>query len=224
MKKILEKRTATIRSFELVPILNSESNFVYQYDKKSFAIQRLQDIRRKYIISKENEELEEDNLLLWIKGYEITEKEELEGYLGNFCIVSLVESKEGFSFKAEKIKKPLSNHPQKKRKNNLHPNWGHPILRKIRKQHFFYGESEARLQLNKLLNEYPKSAIPAGNRLYIFVWNREYLEGGSKPFKKFIFEVVEKENGKYIIDYWENPVQAKLIRYKFIEYNFSTFD
>ena len=226
--KIEEKKNrkfvANVGSYELVPIIDPNSEFKYRYPSKSMALKKLEDISLKYIVSKDNDEESEENLLLWIKGYQITEEEISRGYLGNYCLINIRKSGKIYTFIGEKILKPLKHHPQRKRKPAPHPDWGHPIMRYIKKQPLFDSEIEAKIQLIKLQEQFPKAAIPGGKRLYLQVFSNQYKsEPNSKPVKKFIFEVIPKENDKYAIDYWENPVQGKLERYKFHEYNFSTF-
>lgn len=216
---------AMASSIELIPLLKEEGKSAYRFRSKIEAINRLKQIANRYLISKENDEDITDSLILWIRDYALTEGEISEGRTGNFCLIQVHPDDERYTLVATKQERATKFHPQGNRRSYgaPMPNWGHPFLRKIKKGIIFEEPYEARLSLLKLHEEFPTRSIPAGNRLYLMIFSREYFKEVGKPCKKFIFEISETETGATTIKFWENPSTGPLKRYKFHAFNLSTF-
>lgn len=136
-------------------------------------------------------------LVLWVKGYEITEDENEKGHLGNFAAISYKKTDDKkFTLYATKIEVDLQIHPQKRRPKAHHPNWGHPVLRRVKKKWFYEEIEEAQADLEFLHEEYPNCTIPLGNKMNVIIYSKAYE--GDKPIKKFDLIIKPDERGFFI--------------------------
>lgn len=195
-----KKRIATAKH----PTIEAVLNGMFRFEKAEQAIQRMSAIREFFVISKEQPE-HEAAIRLWIKGFSLTEDEEKEGYIGNFAIIRPRKVGDGkYTLYAEKDTIPLKLHPQKLRPKRKHPDWGHPILRSIRKKTPFASVEEAQALLLKLHEEYPDVSIPVTGKLYIIIYTRTTRP----PVQKFVLEIMVADKGGFYIECRENTFES----------------
>ena len=193
---------AGTRSWEFKSLVNGSEIYKFQTFDKAFA--QLQQLKRKFISSNPVKipHNPENEIVLWVKGYKI-DPSESKGRLGNFVKIKIVEVNNSFELQLEDLDIPIKNHPQKERPKHSHPNWGHPILRKVEvldksentKPAEFDNAKEAESFLLALYNEYPRTTYVLPNRLITIVYSEKYPE----RVRSFKFDVVQKENQKYQI-------------------------
>lgn len=205
---------------------NSKANRYTSYDT---ALARIMEIRSKYIVcNAERIPYNVDNeIVLFVKHYK---NEELlsQGYLGNFVKIH-IESYAYFKNKFFKLSIqdindiPLKNHPLRNQEvgNRLMPNWGNPVLRRVRKGIEFDSKKEAEAFINQLTEKYPKTVKSATglDGVMALVFSGHY----KKKHQSIIFSATAKENGKYFISYWENNYNRKM-EFKFYSFGFDMID
>lgn len=200
MQQGSKKRIATIKH----PTIEAVLNGMFRFEKAEQAISRMAAIREFFVISKEQPE-HEAAVRLWIKGFSLSEDEQKEGYIGNFAIIRPRKVGDGkFTLYAEKDTIELKLHPQKLRPKRKHPDWGHPILRSIRKKQMFPSVEEAQAILLKMHEEYPDVSIPVTGKLYIIIYTRTQRP----PVQKYVLEIMVGDAGGFYIDCRENTYES----------------
>lgn len=180
----------------------------FRFRTEAQAIERLKRISTQF------ETLSGDNVLpvtLWIRGYELTPEEEQKGYLGNFALLRAKQLEDGlYTVYATKVEIDLSEHPRKKRPKHKHPNWGHPVLRRIHAEEEWESVDAARWGLINLHEEFPEISIPASeDRLYIIVYDKTLIDKGEMPILKIILDVEPRPEGRAFIKWRPNSRVAK---------------
>lgn len=159
--------------------------------------------------SKRPEGLAPEAVYLWIKGFGITEKDTKQGYKGNFAVVmfkpAAAKSAGGvvkYTLFAAKHDVELKQHPMQARKKTSHPNWGHPILKSIKKGKLYKSLKAAEADLQALHEEYPTTTIPLGNKLNVMVYSKKQGEENPdvKPIKKHVLEIKHNTEGLFFIE------------------------
>lgn len=203
--KPYKKRYAFIKD----PVIEAVVNGYYVFQNKEQGAKQLGIIKERYVISREGPgEGEAGSCILWIKGYEVTPEETEKGFIGNFALISLEQRDvTEWRFSVRKLEAESRIHPQRKRPDARHPNWGHPILRSVQKQRVYFTIEEAQSELHILQQEYPQAAVPGANRLFIMIFSRK--EGEENPIKRYILEIKIAPNGGFFIDCTLNPNQGK---------------
>jgi hypothetical protein len=172
----------------------------------------IQKIRENYIVSNDDTIDNDMAVKLWIRGFEVTKEEKQAGYLGNYGVVLIKRPYEGrFTPYLEKVKTNLRHHPRRHRhsKNKEMPNWGHPILRKLKDNPIYKTFDDAWFPLQELREEYPKTTILGNRRLFMMIFSRM-----EKPeVKRYVFEVQESGKG-FSIKISENTHQNIKIQEK----------
>lgn len=183
----------------------------YRYANEQDAKEQLGIFKENFIVSRQQagEGNEDHGVILWVKGFALTDQEKEEGYIGNFTVINTVKRKDGkYSLQAAKLESELKFHPQRKRHSHQHPNWGHPILRSIKKKRIYKTVEEAQLELDRLHSEYAKVSIPLPGKLYIII----YSGAQNPPAQKFVMEIklADQEKGGFYIDAYENARKGKI--------------
>lgn len=183
----------------------------FSFSNINEAKHRLKIIKQTFTISRKADREDDMSTIMWISGFEVTDEERQKGYKGNFGKITVEALPNGrYTLKLVKIIEDLRHHPAKKKMNMPHPDWGHPILRSIKKKIKYLSEKDAWLDLKKLHEEYPNTTIPGPNKLFIQVFSKQY---GPTPIKKFILEI-QADGDVFIISIKENPTQGRLPRHK----------
>ena len=213
-----KKKYAKADSLDIRPVVDSSDSFNFFFRDEIFARKKIMLIKEKYIISRENDmppsdedmdkaaltELEQqkkNEVILWIRNYEVTPEERLAGYKGNFARIFIKEVKDEelefedeleslggtpsnreplfngdpfYTLCIEKISRRVSRHPDRKVIKRRHPNWGHPILRQIkhRPDHIHNSYYAAFSELRRLHRDYPEVSYLTKQLLYIIVYGK----------------------------------------------------
>ena len=195
------RKYATLRH----PTIEAVVGGHYRYKEKAHAIARLNSIRDHFILSKEQPASTSANpvIVLWIKGYAVTEAEAQEGYTGHFAQMQLAKRKDGtFTLSATKLTKPLTNHPQKKRPAAKHPNWGHPIMRAVKRGKLYTTLEAAQEELDRLHLEFPEVTIPGNGKLYLIIYEKR--PGIARPTHKIALTIEAAGGGGFCLIHREN--------------------
>lgn len=198
MAKKMPENYATIEK----PVIEAVVNELFRFETPKQAVDQLEAIRSSFITSREQTEDNKVSVRLWIKGYALTEDEIKEGYLGHFATIRYKEVKgKKIALYAEKDNVPLKTHPQKKRQKARHPNWGHPILRGVKKKKTYKTIEEAQKQIQLLHEEFPEVSIPCTHKMYVMIYQRgpEGTAGGP-PVQKWVLNIKVDENGAYFLE------------------------
>jgi len=182
------------------PTIEALVHGLYRYTDRKQAVSRFKNITEHFVLSKDQPEstTETPVALLWIKGYGLTPEEEAQGFTGHFCEMKLgLTGKGQHTLVATKIDKPISVHPQKKRLQSKHPNWGHPVMRAVKKGKVYTTLDAASAELELLHTEFPEVSIPGINKLYIIIYEKR--EGVKQPTHKIALELVAKDAGFIIV-------------------------
>lgn len=148
-------------------------------------------------------------VIIWLRGYALTPEEEREGFLGNYALVTVKavqEEKEKFTLIATKLAADLKHHPQTKRPKQQHPDWGHPILRGVKRKKLYLDVEHAQAELQALHEEYPDVTIPCTHKLYIIIYDKKLNK--VPPVQKWVLTVQPQQDGGYYIVAEENNYQA----------------
>jgi hypothetical protein len=143
---------------------------------------------------------EETGYLLWIRGFGLEEGEEEKGFMGHYAEIIIKELDDGYTLIAEKREFPLSKHPQKKRLQSKHPNWGHPFLRRVKqgKAGAIHPDAEAaQADLNRFHKEFPETTIPGNLRVFAHVYVASGGDIGGGHIQKIVVEAQETLDGTY---------------------------
>lgn len=193
-------------------------NGLFRFRDQAQAHGRLEKLRGQYTHVSERADWAETPsdtpfLLLWIRNFELSEAEEQAGYLGHYARITCCQmaDEDGlYSLQAEKIERPLKFHPQRKRPQARCPNWGHPVLRNIKKVKHYASLEEASGQLAQLHLEYPETTIPGVNKLYLMIFSRE--DSPSNPLGKYILEIVNEHGGGFTIVANKNEYKPRAVK------------
>ena len=195
------KKLASVRQ----PTIEATLKRLFRFATHEQALQKLASIRKHFVLSRQQEE-DQPSVRLWIQGFALNGKERTQGYVGNFCLIRIKEEDGHHLLYGTKDSAPLHQHPKRDRSGNPHPNWGHPLLRKIKKGSTFPSVEAAQEVFEALHKQYPMASIPASNKLYLMVYSRQV----SPPVQKIIFTLSALPAGGVRIDWKVNPGRQTL--------------
>lgn len=200
-----KKRIATKENPHILSVLSG----LLRLPSEEKALEKIAFLRESFVISRAaGDNQSPDALCIWIKGYAVTKAEAELGYTGNFAIIRIHSRKKIFSLVATKEPRPISTHPQKKYlKSASHPNWGHPLLRLVKKKKIFDRLEDAEALLLKIHEEYPDISIPNPKKLYIMVFSR--AEDAKNPLQKYVLTVEVAPEGGFYIEHKINTGRRK---------------
>ncbi len=192
------------------PTIEALVHGLYRYKDRAQAVTRFKHIVDHFVLSKDQPEstADEPAALFWIKGFSVSEAETAKGFTGHFAEMRIVRLPDGlYSLTATKIDKAIANHPQKKRLKSKHPNWGHPVMRAVKKKKVYSSIEEANAELELLHLEFPEVSIPGQAKLYIIIYEKR--EGISRPTHKIALEIKANDGGGFVIAARDNEKPAK---------------
>ena len=180
------------------PVIAAAIQGLYSFTNQIQAKKFLKQIIDHHIISKVPEKLDNE-ATMWIKGYELSEEQKYEGYKGNFGIFRVVQKdRTKFTIAVEKIEVEIKNHPVREYKKKDNPNWGHPVLRAIKKKKIYNKIEDAQRDLLFLQEEFPMVSIPAAGKLYTMIYEKV---GDKSKVNKYVLELQNTPEGKYFISF-----------------------
>lgn len=196
------RRYATI----MHPTIGAVVANTYRFASEEQARQQLQIFRDHFVLSRhQNEEAGDNSIILWIKGYSITPEEKKNGYTGNYAAIGIKKLPENkYTLQATKIESDIKFHPQRQRPSHKHPNWGHPILRSVKKKRIYPTVEAAQAEIQLLHEEYPQVTIPLTNKLYLIIYSRQQ----TPPAQKYVLEIKVAEQGGFYIDAYPNEYKG----------------
>jgi len=192
-----ERKYATIGN----PTINAVIKQLYRFDSPEQAEARLVILKQNFVTSKVNKD---NDFIVWLRGYEVSDEEVEKGFLGHFAQFICIKTEDNkYTIGAKKLDVPLDRHPQKKRPTRRHPDWGHQVLRDIKKRKIYFTLEDALEELQKLQIEYPEVSIPTDNGLLIMIYEKPQTEG-DRPIHKYKFMIKPTQEGAFYITYKSN--------------------
>lgn len=195
------RKYATIKH----PTIEALVNGRYRYKEKKQAIARFKTIAEYFVLSKEQPQSTKDFpvTVFWIKGFAVDEAETKAGYVGHFARMEIKTLESGlFTLVAHKVERPLASHPQKARPTSKHPNWGHPVMRAVKRGKPYATIEAAQAELDLLHLEFPEVSIPGPGKLYIIIYEKR--EGIKQPTHKIAVEITVRPEGGFILTARDN--------------------
>lgn len=175
---------ADIRNIEIDALLHRR----FRFADEEQALARLARITRRFTQSRRHEARNTGAALFWIRGFEVTEEEEANLYLGNYAQVTITRREDGcYTLTAVKREMALKHHPCRKRPQKRCPNWGHPVLRGVKKGRVYATIAEAEEELAHLHLEYPETTIPGDHKLYAMIFDR--TSGEKDPVGRYVLNI-----------------------------------
>ena len=193
------KRYASVNN----PTINAVLHKLFRLPDEQEARDRLELIRSHFIVStKQIGNPAHPSVHLWIKGYEVTPEEKAKGIIGNFAVISYQKLEEKWVLAMTKLDTPIDIHPQRQQVLRDNPNWGHPVLRAIRKGKHYKTLDEAQSELNLLHEHFPKVTIPNMGKLYIMIYCSD--RPAKQRMVKHILTIKLEPDATYSIECMEN--------------------
>lgn len=203
---MVKKSLATLKS----PIVQAIVGGQYRFKTKEDAMAKIAFIKARFVQSKLAKQDESElSAIIWIKDYELIDKEVADGLLGNFALISLTEDtkEKRFYLNAQKLPAAAKFHPKRIRPKQKTPDFGHFILRRVQKNWWYPTIEEAGADLAALAEEFPQVCIPATNKLYAMIYRS--APKGEKPVKRYVLEIKPHEQGGFMIALTDNNYVAK---------------
>lgn len=176
------------------PLIQAVAEGTFSFKTESDALDKIDYIKNKFMKSRHLPEGMDDKVIIWIRGFALTEDESSKGYQGNYAIVYHTQKSDGkYTILAQKIEADLKCHPVTKRALAKHPDWGYYILRKVKKGYVYKTIDELNDDIVKLAEDFPKVSIPCTNKLYTVVYRKH--EDRAKQLTRYVFEAEKLSGG-----------------------------
>ncbi len=204
-----EKRYANLAT----PMVQALTSGRFRFETEAQAVSKLEYFKQIFITAKEKDEenqMPENKhcLVLWVRGYAITPEEEKEGFLGNYAFITPEAIESGlYRLACVKLGTELKFHPRRKRPKARLPNWGHPVLRSVKKGRRYPTIKSIQAELDQLHLEYPETTIPANNKLFLMIFDRQ--ADAKNPAQKYVINLVAHPEGGFTFEYELNTYQGR---------------
>lgn len=175
-------RYATAKNPTLQAVLGGH----FRLADEAQAREKLALIAKNFTHSRHQIEGKQPSLHLWIKGFGLEEGDATLGVISHFAIIGYRKEQDYYTLHATKIPTPAGEHPQRAQVKRDNPNWGHPVLRAIRKGKIYPNSAAAQAELELLHREFPKVSIPNGPKLYLMIYC-----AGRKPKERLVKHILE---------------------------------
>lgn len=196
------------------PHVNALVTGRYRFEHEGVAKQKMEFFRKSFIIAKQDATADipesKDVLVMWIRDYAIASEELEQGFLGNYAFVTPEQMDNGiYTLACIKLECELKHHPRRTRKKTTLPNWGHPILRSVKKGKHYPTLEAIQAECDALHIEYPQTTIPGNNSLYLMIFDRK--DDPKEPAQKYVLNIVaNKEKGGFNFEYKKNTFEGNL--------------
>ena len=199
-------KTATVRYANASdPMIAAIISEMFRFTTIEQSDERLKQLREVYIVSKPKTDEPTSGLTLWIKGYDVTDEEKENGFIGNYAVLTSKKVAGKYSITSTKKPMELKNHPQRLLVKQRVANWGFPLLRSVKADKDRYSSiEEAQKFLLKLHGEFPETSIPNPGKLYIMIYSKEPKPG----VKKHALEIKAHPDGGFHIEWRLNNYDA----------------
>ncbi|WP_165985777.1 AAA family ATPase [Streptomyces sp. YIM 98790] len=203
-------RYATTRHPTIAAIVTGS----YRFRTREEALETLHAITRSFVLSRKlnDREGDPDRPALWITGFALTPEEEAGGVRGHYARLGVADRGGRWTITAEKVDTdvlpPFQPRPRPGARPP-HPNWGHPVLRRVRRNQRnpppapYPSPAHAQRDLDQLHEEFPATSIPNPGLLYLMVWDGKRRALGEEPIVKLILSI-EQCPGGFVIRAREN--------------------
>jgi hypothetical protein len=185
------------------PIIDAVIKMRYSFSNYEDALDKIVFLEKKFVKSSLSESVTPDTTVLWIRGYELTEAEEGEGFTGNYAVISpdMTPDKK-YTLTARKLDIELAKHPQRKRRKSKHPDWGYWVLRRVQKGWRYDSVEEAYKDLMAIVEDFPEVTIPSSNKIFTIIYRK--TNDDSLPLHRVVLEVEALKEGGFTITCKEN--------------------
>ncbi len=194
------------------PHVNALISKRFRFEHEGQAIDKLEFFKESFTTSRQDEDEnqpEKPCLVMWVKDYDVTEEEEEQGFLGNYLFITPKQMPTGiYTLDAVKLNTELKFHPRRKRKKERLPNWGHPILRAVKKQKVYPALEDILMELDQLHMEYPETTIPGDNKLLLMIFDRQ--ADPKNPAQKYVLKIVPHKEGGFTFEYKLNDYTGRM--------------
>jgi len=171
------------------------------------AVQTLERIRQRYHLCKNKVSQEPNTETLWIKWFEVSDQDAEDGWSDNGCMLSIEKLPDGkFTLRGQLIRRDEmpSRTPHPKNKKSHHPNWGDPILRKMKRKGNFGSLQSAMGALDQLVIDYPNATDRiADDKLNVFVYVGTSPGSKKNPIEPIVVRIHPASGGSYQLDWQE---------------------
>lgn len=190
-------------------VLSAIIDNLYSFKSKEDALEVMDSVREKFVLSKASPENERESLIIWIKDFEVSAEE--KNFTGNFASIFVEQKKDKkWTLKAQKVPTELKHHPQRKYEKAQHPNWGHPLLRQIKKKRVYEVVEPLQNMLQTLQEDFPKTSVPAAGKLYIMIYEKAQDKPKGGAVNRYVLEIKAGEDGVgFYIDSYPNEAPVK---------------
>jgi hypothetical protein len=195
------KRYASVNN----PTINAVVHELYCLPSEALAREKLEQIRSHFIISAKQLNNATPSVHLWIKAYDVKPEQEEQGVIGNFALLSYKKvdaASDKWLLYATRLDTPAQSHPQRAQVMRDNPNWGHPVMRSIRKVKKYTTLEEAQSELNLLHAQFPRVSIPNMGKLFIMIYCAD--RPAKSRMVKHILKIKLQPDATYIIECKEN--------------------
>jgi hypothetical protein len=198
------KRYATANN----PTIQAVLSGMYRFASPQEAADQLQTLQRHFIVAKKQiNNPEHPSLILWIKVFGLEAGDEKYGVLGHFAVVTYQKNDGRYALVANKMAVDYREHPQRAQVSRNNPNWGHPILRAVRKGKTYASIEAAQAELTTLHETFPKVSIPNPAKLFIMIYCSD--RPAKERMVKHVLEIETNPQGQYVISCRENAHKPK---------------
>lgn len=201
-----KKKYASIKNPTIEAIISENFRFADADQAKT----RLEALRETFITSRLPEDVDPEpkELKLWIRGYGLSASMREKGYIGNYARFEVRRAEQGkWTLAPVLLSIDKKYHPQRRQPKRRHPNWGHPIMRDIKKDRVHTAVETAQNELARLHELFPEVSIPLTNKMYIMVYQK--TDDGEPPIKKWVLEIKATEDGSgFYIDHYPNTYKS----------------
>jgi hypothetical protein len=182
------------------PIIAAVANELFRFADEEQAKRKMQSIEDMFITSRHTAPDPTVNThILWVRGWEVSEEEKAQGFLGHYAILSVKpREKKGYTLCFTKLASELKTHPEKRREVRPHPDWGHPTLRAARNKRVYESEEDAFNDLMRLHEHYPEISTPGLNSLIIPIYYKG--KNDDNPVKRHKLLIRRQGPNAYIIE------------------------
>lgn len=199
-RKKKKKRLASIQD----PTIEAIADGLFRFAAESQAVSLLQRLSGQFAIARDQEPLKAGQcptLILWIRDFGLTKEESAKGYQGHFAHIHVKPiAEDKYTLIAEKIKRPLPQHPHSQRPSRRHPNHGHPVIRAAQRNKLYPEIEQARMALLKMHEEFPETSIPGRDKLHALLFSRQY----KPPIHKVTIRIVAAPGQGYRFELSDN--------------------
>ncbi|MBW1596189.1 AAA family ATPase [Streptomyces sp. JJ38] len=207
-------RKGTSRAYASIghPTIKAVVTGSYRFPTREEAVEMLGTIKEYFVLSRKLNEQGTDpgRPALWITGFAVSPQEKRQGVRGHYARLGVDHIGGRWTLTATPVDTDLPPPVQPvPRRKPPHPNWGHPILRRVRRNQRetppspYATQAHAQRELDLLHEEYPAKSIPNPGLLYIMVYDGGRLAAGKVPVVKQILSI-ERCPGGFVIRAREN--------------------